>query len=138
MDNVIYQKEGVELIKEFFKKIENFILRRNKIVFENYNRNNRLINKVEFLEFDNPVLNEFFEALEHFNQSGVMVRENEDGNIIINFTRNPFNIRVDGFWITKCVKIYFNRKEKVVLFNSSVTDFINNYDYSEIKEITIE
>ena len=135
MDNVIYQKEGVELIKEFFKKIENFILRRNKIVFENYNR---LINKVEFLEFDNPVLNEFFEALEHFNQSGVMVRENEDGNIIINFTRNPFNIRVDGFWITKCVKIYFNRKEKVVLFNSSVTDFINNYDYSEIKEITIE
>ena len=67
-----------------------------------------------------------------------MVRENEDGNIIINFTRNPFNIRVDGFWITKCVKIYFNRKEKVVLFNSSVTDFINNYDYSEIKEITIE
>ena len=135
MDNVIYQKEGVELIKEFFKKIENFILRRNKIVFENYNR---LINKVEFLEFDNPVLNEFFEALEHFNQSGVMVRENEDGNIIINFTRNPFNIRVDGFWNTKCVKIYFNRKEKVVLFNSSVTDFINNYDYSEIKEITIE
>jgi hypothetical protein len=67
-----------------------------------------------------------------------MVRENEDGNIIINFTRNPFNIRVDGFWITECVKIYFNRKEKVVLFNSNPTDFINNYDYSEIKEITIE